>query len=136
MEKKLMSRKKNWWDAHVWWSQYLSRLWNVVTSGVVKTREFIFQCDYRQEFPPPLPVVQRDEGRTQISILFLQRSWKVNNILHHSATFHTIPYDLCCSSVQYALSERICRTCQQYFASVVMLWKTQRRTNVSQFQQN
>ena len=46
----------------------------------------------------------------------------MTDISHRSASvFSSIPYDLYCRSIQKVLSERICKTCGQYFASIVML---------------
>jgi len=49
-------------------------------------------------------------------------SLRVNDISHRSASvFSSIPDDLYCASIQKVLSERICKTRGQYFASIVML---------------
>jgi len=46
----------------------------------------------------------------------------VTDISHRSTSvFSSIPYDLYCPSIQKVLSERIWKTCGQYFASIVML---------------
>jgi len=49
-------------------------------------------------------------------------SLRVTDISHRSTSaFSSIPHDLYCPLIQKVLSERICKTCGQYFTSIVML---------------
>ena len=86
-----------------------------------------------QFLPPPLPIAQTSEGlpvpeRSSVGTshrfpsLFVALSLRVTDISHHSASvFSSIPYHLHCPSIQKVLSERMCKMCGQYFASIVML---------------
>jgi len=54
---------------------------------LLKTREFIFQCDYRQEFPPLLPVVQAGEGQVSILLFAVELEGE-----QHFSSFSYISY--------------------------------------------
>jgi hypothetical protein len=85
----------------------------------------------------PLPIVQTNKGfrvperatdvtTHKFSSVFRALNLQVNNILYRSATtFPTIPYDLYCYHLppqfQSVLTDRIRRTCRQYFVSMTML---------------
>ena len=82
---------------------------------------------------PPLPIAQTSEGLRvpeRLSVwtshrfpsLFVALSLRVNDISHRFASvFSSIPYDRYCPSIEKVLSERICKTCGQYFVSIVIL---------------
>ena len=93
----------------------------------LKPRSFYFSVATGRFLPPPLPITQASVGlqipeRTiggtshNFPSLFVVQSLKVNDILSHSSN----PYRYC-PSIQYLLSDRICKICHSYFSSLIIL---------------
>ena len=133
-EQNFMSRDQKWYDVHVRTSQYLTQIVKCADNKCCsKPRSSYFSVVTDRFLPPPLPVVQTSEGlkipeRTtdgashKFPSLFAAQSLKVDDILPRSSNpYRSIPYDLYCPSIQSVLSDRICKKCHTYFASLVML---------------
>lgn len=133
-EQNLLSRDQKWYDVHVRTSQYLTQIVKCTDNKCCsKPRSSYFSVITDIFLPAPLPVVQTSEGlqipeRTtdgasyKFPSLFVAQSLKVDDILPRSSNpYRSIPYDLYCPSIQSLLSERICKKCHTYFASLVML---------------
>jgi hypothetical protein len=134
LEENLLSRDQKWFDIHVQTSQYLTQIVKCTDNKCCsKPRSSYFSVMTNRFLPPPLPVIQSSEGlkipeRTtdgsshKFPSLFAAQSVKVDDILPRSSNpYRSIPYDLYCPSIQSVLSDRICKKCHAYFASLVML---------------
>ncbi|BFZ21940.1 hypothetical protein BsWGS_24979 [Bradybaena similaris] len=134
LENQLLFKDHKWYDIHVRTSQYFTQIVKCTDNKCCsKPRSSYFSVVTERFLPPPLPVVQTSEGlkmpeRTidgashNFPSLFAAQSLKVDDILPRSSnTYMSIPYDLYCPSVQSMLSDRICKKCHMYFASLVML---------------
>lgn len=61
-------------------------------------------------------------SHTNFPSLFLAQSFKIDNLIPRVANkYKKIPCDLSCPSVQTSLRDQVYKTCDQYFASIVML---------------
>ena len=98
-----------------------------------RARSSYFRVILERFLPPPLPLVQGENGLEiadrngdtsthKIPSLFVRRSIQVEEMLPRSGmVFKIMPYDLFCPSVQSSLVDRVCKICHLYFASLVML---------------
>src|SRR5208282_2169894 len=83
--------------------------------------------------PPPIPVAQTTEGLKapdkhedscsyKFPSMFVSQILKPDDILPIAKNcFKIQPYDLYCPSVESCLTDRVCKVCNMYFASQVML---------------
>lgn len=54
--------------------------------------------------------------------LFVSLSLKIKDHMPRSVmSYKVVPYDLYCPSIQSSITERVCKICNIYFASIVML---------------
>lgn len=72
-------------------------------------------------------VLRLQRGHHVFPSLFVSKMLQIEEILPWSTkAFKELPYDLYCLSIQSVLLERICKKCNLYFASKVMLKKHQK----------
>jgi hypothetical protein len=70
---------------------------------------------------PNPSVAAIDPAKQKFPRLAVQRMLNDSLLPSETLSYLKIPYDLYCPSVQSVLSERMCKSCEQYFASKVML---------------
>ena len=135
LEEELLNKDQNWCDVHIRSSQYFAQIVKCADLQCCsKPRSSYFNIVQERFLLPPLPLVQTSEGlrvpersgdmasHTNFPSLFLAQSLKIDHLIPRSANkYKQIPYDLYCPSVQSSLNDRVCKTCNQYFASIVML---------------
>jgi len=125
---------QKWCDVFLRTSQYLTQIVKCMDNMCrLKPRSSYFSVVTGRFLQPPLPITQasvglkipeRNIGGTSHNFpsLFVAQSLKVSDILSHSSNpYRYIPYDLYCPSIQYLLSDRICKICHSYFSSLIML---------------
>ena len=102
---------------------------------VLNARSSYFKVVPSRFLPPPIPVAQTTEGLKapdkhedscsyKFPSMFVSQILKPDDILPTAKNcFKIPPYDLYCTSVESCLTDRVCKVCNMYFASKVMLTK-------------
>ncbi|BFZ05261.1 hypothetical protein BsWGS_08300 [Bradybaena similaris] len=131
----LLTKDQDWCSNHVRTSQYFLQIVKCHNVNCCQPiRSSYFEIIHDRFFRPPIPVCQTSEGLKapdasesdlhRFPSLFFNQSMRVDNMLPRSTkAFKILPYDLFCPSIQLSLLERICKICNLYVASQVMLKK-------------
>jgi hypothetical protein len=134
----MLTKDKKWLSEHVRTSKYMSQIAKCLDSTCCSSpRSSFFVLNPSRFIPPPIPLIQTSDGlkapeRTYkenhvFPSLFVSKMLQIEEILPWSTkAFKELPYDLYCLSIQSVLLERICKKCNLYFASKVMLKKHQK----------
>lgn len=132
----LLSRKsEDWFASHVRTSQYFTQIVKFANPDCCSPgRSSYFSVIPCRFLPPPIPLCQTGDGlratdvsdpeKQKFPSLFVLMAATVHDFLPRAAkAFKIIPYDMFCPSVQSSLQDRICKHCNLYFSSQVMLKK-------------
>ncbi|XP_065667833.1 uncharacterized protein LOC124808903 isoform X1 [Hydra vulgaris] len=132
----LLSKDQDWFASHVRTSQYFKQIVKCEDPACCALKRSSYLHVIPGRFlPPPIPISQSENGLKAVaisdvasknrfsSVFFLIASNIQSTIPRSLISFKLPPYDLFCPSVQSSLSQRICKHCNLYFASQVMLKK-------------
>lgn len=133
-EEELLTGGQNWYDRHLRSSQYMTQIVKCEDSKCCSSpRSSYFNVLPSRFIPPPIPLQQTTDGLKvpersndgsshKFPSLFAATMMKLDQLLPRSSKgFRSIPHDLYCPSIQKVLNDRVCKSCHQYFASLVML---------------
>lgn len=131
-QKNILSRNSEWFSKHVQTSQYCTQIIKCDDQNCcAKPRSSYFTVMNKKRFlPPPIPLIQTNIGikaatdrksgdTSNFCPLFLLNNLCLSSIIEQPPK--SLPYDYYCPSVQNILKDRICSSCEMYFASQVML---------------
>lgn len=133
-------KSQSWMDRHVRTSQYFTQVVKCEDLYCCSpARSSYFKIIDGQFLPPPLPITYSSSGLTipnpsstfrnvdPVKYLFpklaIQNMLNIDRLIPSEASSFrdNIPYDLFCPSVKSTLRDRMCKHCNHYFASKIML---------------